>query len=157
MPRLLIAAVSVAVVLFGFTATAGAAPKEDNKNVELVPVVCEGLGSFDVITMENAATAFRPDGSVLVAKRFGGEFTGTITTNDGATFPFSDSFEEGPPGQGFEDRLIECNFTETESETFILDAEFAEFAGIPESYVGTQVTLAGTFNGTAWVFAPGPE
>lgn len=135
---------------------ASAAPKSDNRNVDIVPVQCEGLGSFDVITMEHSATAFRPDGSVLVAKRFAGDSTVTVTTFDGAEFgPFLESFEEGANGKGFQDRLIECTFTEAFTDEFTLDAGTAEFFEIPEEYIGTDITLEGTFNGTAFVIDPG--
>lgn len=155
MSRILITFVASAALALGLVGVAGAAPKEDNRNVEVIPVNCDGIGSIDVITMEHSATAFGPDGEVFVAKGFAGEFAGTVTTHDGTTFAFSESFEDGPKGKGFEDRLIDCTFTESESETFILDAEGAGFFGIPEAYVGTEVTLEGTFNGTASVLTPG--
>jgi len=163
--RCLFALAPVAAALVAFSAAAllttdlagvaSAAPKEDHRKADIIPVVCEGLGAFDVITVENAATAFGPDGQVFVAKRISGDTSGTITTHDGQTFPFSDSFTEGAKGNGFEDRLIPCSFTDTFMDTFVVDAEAASFLGIPAAYAGTEVTLAGTFNGTAWVLAPG--
>ena len=135
---------------------ATAAPKEGQKNVEVIPINCEGLGDTEVITNENAASAFLPDGQVAVAKRFSGEVEFTVTTFDDEVFgPFTDSITEGAKGKGFEDRLIECTFTEEFSDTFTLDAGAAEFFGIPESYIGTEVTNEGTFFGTAHVFIPG--
>ncbi len=136
---------------------ASAAPTTKNPNIEEIPVDCGGgIGGTVVLGVENSSAAFLPDGQVAVAKRFGGDVAFTITTFDGTVFgPIFDSFEEGAKGKGFEDRLVECSFSETFTDAFTLDAGAAEFFGIPEAYVGTEVTLEGTFDGTAWVIIPG--
>lgn len=150
-------AVAALLLASAFVGAAAAAPTTKNPNIEEIPVDCGGgIGGTVVLSVENSAAAFLPDGQVAVGKRFGGDVAFTITTFDGTVFgPVFDSFEEGAKGKGFEDRLVECSFTETFTETFILRAEDAAFFGIPETYVGTEVTLEGTFNGTAWVIIPG--
>jgi hypothetical protein len=132
-----------------------AAPTTKNPNVNVLPVSCNGLGSFDALTMDSSGVAFTPNG-VLVAKRISGEFTFSITTFDGQVFTSPpETFDEGSRGRGFGGRLIECTFTENFSETFTLEAEDAEAFGIPDEYVGTEVTGQGGGTGTAWVIDPG--
>lgn len=136
---------------------ASAAPSDQNPNLESGELTCdEPIGVTVVRGPDNSATIFLPHGQVVVGLRGSGEASFTITTSDGTVFgPFLDSSEEGAKGKGFESRLVECSFTETFTETFILDAEAAAFFAIPEAYVGTEVTLEGTFDGTAWVIIPG--
>ena len=156
MRRFLIALSSGLLLASGFFDVAAAAPKETQKNVEVITVDCEGLGTVEIITKQNAATAFLPDGQVAVAKRFGGDTNFTITTFDGEVWgPFTDSFQEGAKGKGFEDRLVECTFTEEFTDAFTLDAGAAEFFSIPAEYIGTDVVIEGTFNGLAQVIIPG--
>ena len=136
---------------------ASAAPTTMNPNIQEIPVDCGGgIGGTVVLSVEQSAAVFLPDGQVAVGKRFEGDVAFTITTSGGTVFgPFFDSFEEGAKGKGFENRLVECSFAETFTDTFILDAGAAEFFGIPAAYVGTEVTLEGTVDGTAWVIIPG--
>ncbi len=157
MRRLFVAFGSALLLAGAVIGVASAAPTTKNPNIEEIPVDCGGgIGGAVVLSVENSAAAFLPDGQVAVAKRFGGDVAFTITTFDGTVFgPVFDSFEEGAKGHGFEDRLVECSFSETFTETFILDAEAAAFFGIPAGYVGTEVTLEGTFDGTVWVIIPG--
>jgi hypothetical protein len=155
MIRLLLALSSALLLAGGLVGTAAAAPK-DTHNVQHITVDCEGLGEIDVVTTENAASAFGPDGEVYVAKRFEFDQTITVTTFDGEVFgPFADTFSEGAKGKGFESRLIECTFPNDFSETFTLTEGDVEFFGIPAEYVGTEATFEGTGTGTAWVIAPG--
>ena len=155
MIRLLFALSSALLLAGGLVGTAAAAPK-DTHNVQHITVDCEGLGEIDVVTTENAASAFGPDGEVYVAKRFEFDQTITVTTFDGEVFgPFDDTFSEGAKGKGFEKRLIKCTFPNDFSETFTLTDSDAEFFGIPAEYVGTEATFEGTGTGTAWVIAPG--
>jgi hypothetical protein len=140
----------------GIATAASAAPGENNPNAHVLAVECDGLGTLDVVTVDNAPTAFGPDGRVYVAKRLAFESVTTITTFDGEVFgPYFDSFEEGARGSGFQGRLFECTFTQAETFTFTLDAEGAEFLGIPDEYIGTEVIVEGAADGTAWVLAPG--
>jgi len=156
MLRFLIAFSSAVLLATGLFGVATAAPKEGQKNTEVIPVECKGLGSVEIISKQNAATAFLPDGQVIVAKRFGGEAEFTVTTDDGVVWgPFTDSFQEGAKGKGFEGRLVECKFTEQFTDAFPLDAGAAEAWGIPASYIGTNVELEGTFNFVAQVIIPG--
>jgi len=156
MRRLLIAFLPAVIFAGGLMGVAVAAPKEDQKNVEVIEVDCEGLGTVEIITKENAATAFLPDGQVVVAKRFGGEVNFTVTTFDSVVWgPFNDSFEEGARGKGFEGRLVECSFTDVFTDIFTLDAGAAEFFGIPAQYIGTDVTIDGTSHTVAQVIIPG--
>jgi hypothetical protein len=117
-------------------------------------VDCGDFGSFEVVTVENAAAAFA-NGGVLVAKRIAADVSVTVTTFDDQVFgPFPDSFDEGGRGQGYQQRLIECSFAETFEETFTLDERTADFFHIPAQYVGREVTLTGEVEGTAWVIDP---
>jgi hypothetical protein len=136
------------VFAIGLAGMAAAAPKE-GKNTEIITVNC-GAGDFDVLT-KNSPVAFDAQGNVYVAKIFEEEFTGTITTNDGSEFTVSESSVSGSNGKGFKDRLTPCTFSDSFTDTFILDAETAEFFGVPAQYVGTEVTLEGEVDGTAWV------
>ena len=154
--RIFIAA--AALLLAGaIVGTAAAAPTTKNPNIQEIPVDCGGgIGGTVVLSVEQSAAVFLPNGQVAVGKRFEGDVAFTITTSDGKVFgPIFDSFEEGGKGKGFENRLIECSFVETFTEVFILDAETAAFFRIPEAYVGTEVTTEGTVHGTAWVIIPG--
>ena len=156
MRRFLIALSSAILVASTFVGIAAGAPTEKNKHTEVISVNCQGLGTLQIVTMEHSANAFLPDGQVIVAKRFSGTSEFTVTTFDGVVFgPISDSFTEGVKGKGFEGRLVECSFTESFTESFTLDAGGAEFFGIPPQYVGTDVTLNGTFSGVASVIIPG--
>jgi hypothetical protein len=136
---------------------ASAAPTTKNPNIGEIPVDCGGgIGGTVVLSVEQSAAVFLPDGQVAVGKRFEGDVAFTITTFNGTVFgPFFDSFEEGAKGKGFQSRLVECSFSETFTDAFTLDAGAAEFFGIPAAYVGTEVTFEGTVDGTAWVIIPG--
>ncbi len=154
-------ATALAVALFGATALpAAAAP--DNKNTESFPVNCEGLGALTVTEVvrggENSGgVVFGPDGQVFVGKHFSGTFTGTVEIQGGPTITFTDSFDEGVPGKGFQDRLITCEFTQTFTETFTLTAEDVAFLEIDESFIGATATFTGTASGTADVLVVGPS
>ena len=150
--------VAAALLLAGAViGAASAAPTTKNPNIQEIPVDCGGeIGGTVVLSVEQSAAVFLPDGQVVVGKRFEGDVAFTITTSDGTVFgPVFDSFEEGAKGKGFENRLVECSFSETFTDVFTLDAGAAEFFGIPAAYVGTEVTLEGTVDGTAWVIIPG--
>ncbi len=157
MRRLFLVIGSALLLAGALVAVASAAPTTKNPNIEEIPVDCGGgIGGTVVLSVENSAAAFLPDGQVAVAKQISGDVSFTVTTFDGAVFgPIFDSFEEGAKGKGFEGRLVECSFTETFTDTFLLDAGAAAFFDIPEGYVGTEVTLEGTVDGTASVIIPG--
>ncbi len=151
--RYLIALSSAVLLATALINVAAAAPKPDNKKVDVIDVHCDGLGDLEVITLQNGAVAaWGPDGQVFVAKRFLGDFNATVTTFDGNTYPVSDSFDDVlAKGNGFQDRLIRCTFSEEFTDVFILDEQAAIDFGVPLSYVGTEVTVEATFDGTAWV------
>jgi hypothetical protein len=52
---------------------------------------------------------------------------------------------------------VRCTFTETFSETFTLDAGAAAFFGIPDAYIGTDVTITGLVDGVVWIIVPGKK
>ena len=159
-----------ATVTFMLGSTALAAP--DNKNTESFPVDCDGLGAFQVTENirggENSGgVVFGPDGQVLVAKGFSdASFEGSIEIEGGPTITFPpEPFDEEPKGKGYEDRLIECDFTQTFSETFELTAEDIEFLeahlaeqGTPmelDAFLGAEATFTGAASGTAHVLVVG--
>jgi hypothetical protein len=156
MIRLLITIAAGVLLAVGLVGVASAAPKE-GKNHQPITIDCGGdIGEIEVLTGENSAVGFGPDGEVFVAKRFADEVEFTVTTFDDEVFgPFPDSFSEGAKGRGFEARLIECTFPIEFTDTFILDAESAEFFGIPEEYIGTEVTIEGSGTATVWIIDPG--
>lgn len=156
--RTLVVGLGAALLLGAvFAGTAAAAPSENNPNLEEITLNCEGIGEVTVISVEASRPAFLPDGRVGVGMRFEGEFEFTITAADGTLLASgTDSYQEGVPGKGFEDRLVPCTFHEETTETFILDADTAAAFDIDESYVGTEVTLHGVgITDTAWVMFPG--
>jgi len=66
--RLLILAPVLAIALLGgSSALPAAAAPENNKNATIFDVTCEGLGDFEVTSVDHAAAAFAPDGQVFVA------------------------------------------------------------------------------------------
>jgi len=151
---LIMGAVALALGV-GLVSTAVAAPSTNNPNIQTIAVDCGELGAFDVHTTEHGVTAFGPEG-VLVAKKFTGDVAFTVTTNDNAVFgPFFDSEESGGQGRGYQERLVPCEFVQEFTDSFILDEGAADFFDIPASYIGTEVTTNGTFEGTAWVIVPG--
>jgi len=150
--RYLIALSSAVLLATALISVAAAAPRPDNKKVDVIDVHCDDLGDLEVITLQNNSVVAWASGQVFVAKRFLGEFNATVTTFDGNTYPVSDSFDDVlAKGNGFQARLIRCTFSEQSTEVFNLDEQAAVDLGVPLSYVGTEVTLQGTFDGTAWV------
>jgi hypothetical protein len=151
--RYLIALSSAILLATAMITVASAAPKPDNKKVDVIDVHCDDLGDLQVVTLQNnSVVAWGSGGQVFVAKRFLSEFNATVTTNDGNTYSVSDSFDDVlAKGNGFKERLIRCTFSEQFTDVFILDEQAAIDFGVPLSYVGTEVTLQGTFDGTAWV------
>lgn len=160
---------AAAVFSLGLAGTAAAAP--DNKNTGTFEVDCEGLGEF--LATENlrggessGGVVFGPDGQVIVAKGFDVTFQGSIAIDGGPTinFPAENEVEE-PKGKGYEDRLIECDFTETFTETFQITADNIEFfeaflaeLGTPtelDAFLGADATFTGNASGTAQVLVPG--
>jgi hypothetical protein len=150
-----LAVVLALVAAAGLSGTTSAAPKEGGKNVEVIPVDCDSLGSFDIISKFNAATAFGPDGEVFVAKRIVGSSEVTFSVENGPTWSETEAFDEGGQGNGYQDRLTACDFTEEFHEQFTLDERTVEFLGLDPEFVGSTITIDGTFNGTAWVSTPG--
>jgi hypothetical protein len=132
-------------------------PRRKDKNHQPLTIECGGeIGEIEAITGENSVVGFGPGGEVFVAKRFAFEVEFTVTTFDDEVFgPFLDSFSEGAKGKGFEGRLIECTFPEEFTDAFILDPDSAEFFGIPDEYVGTEVTIERSGTGTVWIVDPG--
>lgn len=157
--RVLLGSVGGAVMMLAFVqASASAAPTLQNKNIEPVDVDCgDPIGMAFILTMGNGVPAFLQNGQVVVGKRDSGEATFTITTADGlvSVGPFSNSFEAGAKGKGFEGRLVECSFSGPFTDPFTLTPGVAALFGIPEDYVGTKVTAEGTATGTASVVIPG--
>jgi len=155
--RLLILAPALALLVLGASsALPAAAAPEHNKNATTFDVSCEGLGDFEVTSVENASAAFDPDGRVLVAKHIEGTFAGSLAVQGGPTINFPpEEFEEGSNGRGFRDRLISCDFTDTFSDTFKLTAEDVAFFELDESFIGADATFTGTNSGTAEVIVPG--
>ena len=150
--RYLIAFSAAVLLATAVISVATAAPKPDNKKVDVIDVHCDELGDLEIITLQNNSVVAWVPGQVFVAKRFLGEFDATVTTFDGNTYSVSDSFDDVlAKGNGFKERLIRCTFSEQFTDVFILDEQAAIDFGVPLSYVGTEVTLEGTFDGTAWV------
>lgn len=156
--RHLIALTTALLVGAALVSTATAAP-DNNPKATHIPVDCGDLGSFEVLTLENeSVVAWAPNNnSPFVAKRFSGTFSGTVTTNDGNTFTIPpDSFDDSHgKGTGYQDRLNTCTFTDTFTDHFPLDEHTAADWGIPSQYIGTEVTLNATFNGTVGVISTG--
>ena len=145
--------VAVAAVLTAGAGTALAAP--DNKHTETFPVTCDGVMVQVTINARSQGAAAWVDGRVAVAKAFAGSGSFTITVGGVTYGPFPEQFEEELHGQGLQDKVVACTFTDQFTETFPLDAETAEMFGIAPSLIGQMATVTGTFNGTAWVMFPG--
>jgi hypothetical protein len=153
--KLLTAGLVAIALSTGIAGSAAAAPKDDHPGADILTLDCEGIGTLEVITTEDAVTGFDAAGQVYVAKRSVSDTVGIITTHDGETFPFTDSFEEGAKGHGFEDGLFECTFGGTFTEPIFIHERTTEFLNLPEEYIGTEATLEGEFEATVWVFQPG--
>lgn len=153
MHRTILASLATAIAL-GTTSVAAGAP--DNKNTTTFTVFCDGVPVL-VTTIEhsNGAAAFTSTG-VAVAKRFAGTGTFSFSIEGGPTLgPFPDSFDEGAQGQGFEDKLVACDFTDTFTDTFKANPSFLKAFDLDPDLKGATVTVSGDVTGTAWVFVPG--
>ena len=142
-----------AIALMAISVATGA---PDNKNTSSFTVTCEGVPVL-ITTIEhsNAAASFTSSG-VAVVKRISASETDTLSVEGGPTLgPFTDSFEEGASGQGFEDRLVACDFDLTFTDTFTASKRFIAFFGLDPNLTGATVTVTATITGTAWVLLPG--
>jgi hypothetical protein len=158
MSRRTVISLLVTVALLGVGAfPALAAP--DNKNTGgIEDVECASpLGTIDITFVEHnsSVTAFGPDGQPLVIKHFAGMGTITITVEDGPTLSFPDAFEEVVPGEGFQDRLVECTGTFTFEETFTIRKREAGFLMLGNEFIGSTATVTGVIDFTAMVIVPG--
>jgi hypothetical protein len=143
----------------GLVSIVPAAAAPDNKNTTSFEVNCdEPIG--DVTVSENGqgqgdTVVFTQDGQVLVAKGIVGTSDATLAIESGPTIPLGEeSFEDGIPGSGFEDRLVSCDVTIEFEDTFRLSKKFAEFLELPE-FAGALATVTGTLDGMAEVIVPG--
>jgi len=148
--RIGVAAIAALAVGAG---TALAAP--DNKHTETFPVTCDGVTVEVTANARSQGAAAWVDGRVAVAKAFGGSGSFTVTVGGVTYGPFPEEFQEELHGQGLQDKVVECTFTDQFTETFPLDAETAEEFGIDPSLIGQTATVTGTFMGTVWVMLPG--
>ncbi|MBI1886616.1 MAG: hypothetical protein HYS09_09950 [Chloroflexi bacterium] len=144
----------LAVMFFAAAAApAGAAP--NNQNTETFEVKCDGLGKVTVSSNGEGDVVFSADGQPLVAKVISGTSKATLSVEDGPTFRFTETFEEGSSGTGFEGQLIECSFKLTFTEEFTLTKHEVEELGLGDEFIGATVTVSATVKGTAQVLAPG--
>jgi hypothetical protein len=139
-----------------FASVALAAP--DNKNTISFEADCEGMGLITVTTIgQSASSVVFQNGQPLVAKRIEADFTGNLAVTDGPTIPLSFSFVGGSMGIGFEDRLVECEFTQEIVETFSLKNRDLRMFELDPEFRGAEASLTATITGTAWVLVPGQQ
>ena len=153
MQRSILAGLATAIALIATSVAAGA---PDNKNTSSFTATCDGVPVL-VTTIEqaNGAASFTSSG-VAVVKRISASETDTFAIEGGPTLgPFTNSFEEGANGQGFEDRLVACDFELTFTDTFTANKKFIAFFDLDPSLTGAEVTVTGSVSGTAWVVSPG--
>jgi hypothetical protein len=139
-----------------FVVSVAAAP--DNKNTQSFDVSCdEPIGDITVSqNSDNSPTVFSEDGQVFVAKRITGTNNATITVEGGPTISLPpETFEEGSQGQGFEARLVSCEFTIEFEDTFTLKKRDVAFLGLGPEFIGATATFSGSTTGTAEVIVPG--
>jgi len=141
-----------------FVATAAAAP--DNKNTQSFDVSCDApVGDIAVTQIargQGDRVVFTEDGQVLVAKRISGINSATVSVEGGPTMSFPpESFEEGSQGNGFEGRLVSCDFTIEFQDTFTLKKRDLAFLELGNEFLGATATFTGSTSGTAEVIVPG--
>lgn len=154
MGRTIILASVVTVIALMAASTAAGAP--DNKNTTTFAAVCDGVPVLVTTIEQNNGTAAFTSSGVAVVKRVSADTTVTFSIEGGPTLgPFPDSFEEGAEGQGFEDRLVACDFSFSFSDTFRATTQFLQSFDLDPSLKGATVTVTGTVTGTAWIVLPG--
>jgi hypothetical protein len=151
--RAIIGGLAAAVALAA-ASTVNSAP--DNKNTSSFTAVCDGVPVLVTqIGHANGAASF-VGGDVTVVKRLAATAEFTFSIEGGPTLgPFSDPFEAGSNGSGFEDRLVQCDFSLTFTDTFKASKKFIESFGLDPSLAGATVTVTGETTGTAWIVNPG--
>jgi hypothetical protein len=151
---LVLGMLSLTAVAFG-TSTASAAP--DNKNTFSFEVSCDPpLEDVTTVSGNAGGAVFTEDGQVLLAKSVSGVSNATISIEGGPTLALPpESFEEGARGQGFEGRLVTCDFTQEFEDTFTLKKKDLAFLELGPEFLGATATISGITTGTAEVVAPG--
>jgi membrane-bound inhibitor of C-type lysozyme len=163
MKRIAVIAMAVAGLTLAAPFAALAAP--NNKNTFQIQVECGAPIGSTMVTVNarsNSASAFLPDGRVVVAKQFAG--TGYLYVN--GTVVATETFMEsrGGHGRGHEGRLVTCTFQEVEEIfTGLLTAEVAAMvaaelgvdASVLTPYIGMEVALTAIFDGNVQVMIPG--
>jgi hypothetical protein len=144
---------ATAIALAVASAAAGA---PDNKNTTTFTAVCDGVPVLvTTIEQSNAAASFA-GGDVAVVKRLSATVLVTFSVAGGPTLgPFPDPVEEGAKGGGFEDKLVECDFSATFTDTFKASKRFIDFFDLDPSLIGATVTVTGEISGTALLISPG--
>lgn len=167
MGRRLLTIVTIALFISASIGSGVASALPDNKNTGSETATCAApLGVVTVRFNErsDSSTAWLPNGSIVVVKKFVG--TETITVSIAGTLgPLTDSesFTQDRGTNGVAaSRLLRCTGSETFGPfTVALDADEAEHLAehFPTvnwtQYVGRQVTMSGTFRFEAWVMRPG--
>ena len=156
--KLVIALVASILVPLGIgTLPAVAAP--DNKNTVTFEADCDDLGAITVSEIaqgQGGGAVFTEDGQVVIAKSISGTFEGSLTVTGGPTINFPpETFEVVGKGKGYADRLQACDFTQTFTDQFILDAQAVADFGLGDEFIGATATFTGTSSGTAQVIVPG--
>jgi hypothetical protein len=161
--RMLTTAAATALALGLMAVPALAAPPASNPQLESFPVTCgEETFLVSVPQKSSGVAVFTPDGRVAVAKNFSGAFEGTLTLDP---LPDEESGEVLTGGGEFSERrkgidpsrLVTCTFTETFTETVVVDADLLDFLDAAErtDLIGRSGTLSGAFTGTVEVLFPG--
>jgi hypothetical protein len=162
MRRSVTGCVFVVAMAFGVSSTVGAAPPPSNPNYSTFTADCadDAIGSFTVTTTDQGVQVFDADGKPLVLKALDASDDATLTVG-GETVQVGGSFGFAKPGDGYQDRLVECSFVESFTDTFRFGKRDVQFLSQvhPEvdwsQFVGETATVSGTASGTAWVLRPG--